>query len=408
MAAAAEPKKSHKLRNVLVITIVAGGGIAVYKFLTGNKPTETAPAPTIAAAEAARPRAKADAVKDKRGRRRRQGKACRGNAADAVGSAAKSAGEKAKDVASDVKDKAADVKDAVADKVEDLKDAVADKADDVKDAGDKLADAKGDVKDAAGRRRMQSRRRRRAAHDTCAGGTHLDPGGGADRTTRCARRRRAPQAGATGPSHGKKLLRLEVRNAQTPIEKKPEWIKTRLRTGPEYLQMQSLVRREGLHTVCQEAGCPNIFECWEDREATFLIGGDQCTRRCDFCLIDTGKPERTRPGRAAPGRRVDPDDGSELRDHHRGHPGRPARTRVPGSTPRRFGRSTRWATKTGVEILTPDFSGKADLLRRSSTPSPRCSHTIWRPCRGSSSGSGRRSGTTAHWTSSPRRARPGW
>ena len=47
---------------------------------------------------------------------------------------------------------------------------------------------------------------------------------------------------------------------------------------------------EGLHTVCQEAGCPNIFECWEDREATFLIGGDQCTRRCDFCQIDTGKP----------------------------------------------------------------------------------------------------------------------
>ena len=49
-------------------------------------------------------------------------------------------------------------------------------------------------------------------------------------------------------------------------------------------------RSEGLHTVCEEAGCPNIFECWEDREATFLIGGDQCTRRCDFCQIDTGKP----------------------------------------------------------------------------------------------------------------------
>jgi lipoyl synthase len=89
---------------------------------------------------------------------------------------------------------------------------------------------------------------------------------------------------------GRKLLRLEVRNAQTPIEKKPEWIKTRLRTGPEYTELKSLVRREGLHTVCEEAGCPNIYECWEDREATFLIGGDQCTRRCDFCQIDTGKP----------------------------------------------------------------------------------------------------------------------
>jgi lipoic acid synthetase len=86
------------------------------------------------------------------------------------------------------------------------------------------------------------------------------------------------------------MLRLEARNSQVPIERKPPWIKTRLRTGPAYTQLKDLVRREGLHTVCEEAGCPNIFECWEDREATFLIGGDQCTRRCDFCQIDTGKP----------------------------------------------------------------------------------------------------------------------
>src|SRR5690348_5355507 len=89
---------------------------------------------------------------------------------------------------------------------------------------------------------------------------------------------------------GRKLLRLEVRNSQVPIERKPEWSKTRLKTGPEYTELKSQVRREGLHTVCEEAGCPNIYECWEDREATCLIGGDQCTRRCDFCQIDTGKP----------------------------------------------------------------------------------------------------------------------
>jgi lipoyl synthase len=89
---------------------------------------------------------------------------------------------------------------------------------------------------------------------------------------------------------GRRLLRLEARNSQTPIERKPPWIKTRLRTGPAYLELKDLVKREGLHTVCEEAGCPNIFECWEDREATFLIGGDQCTRRCDFCQIATGKP----------------------------------------------------------------------------------------------------------------------
>ena len=87
------------------------------------------------------------------------------------------------------------------------------------------------------------------------------------------------------------MLRVEARNSQVPIEKKPPWIKTRLRTGPEYTELKNLVRREGLHTVCEEAGCPNIFECWEDREATFLIGGDQCTRRCDFCQIGTGRPQ---------------------------------------------------------------------------------------------------------------------
>jgi lipoic acid synthetase len=86
------------------------------------------------------------------------------------------------------------------------------------------------------------------------------------------------------------MLRVEARNAQVPIEKKPDWIKTRATMGPEYNELRSLVRTGGLHTVCEEAGCPNIYECWEDREATFLIGGDQCTRRCDFCQIDTGKP----------------------------------------------------------------------------------------------------------------------
>ncbi len=90
---------------------------------------------------------------------------------------------------------------------------------------------------------------------------------------------------------GRRLLRIEQRNTETPIERKPEWIKTRAKMGPEYKALQSLVKSEGLHTVCQAAGCPNIYECWEDREATFLIGGDQCTRRCDFCQIDTGKPQ---------------------------------------------------------------------------------------------------------------------
>jgi lipoic acid synthetase len=158
------------------------------------------------------------------------------------------------------------------------------------------------------------------------------------------------------------MLRLEIRNSQTPIERKPSWIKTKATMGPEYRELQSLVKREGLHTVCQEAGCPNIYECWEDREATFLIGGDHCTRRCDFCLIDTGKPEpldvdeprRVAESVQAMGLRYAtvtgvtrddlPDEGAWLY----AQTVRAIRQLNPG---------------TGVEILTPDFSARADLLQ---------------------------------------------
>jgi lipoate synthase len=157
------------------------------------------------------------------------------------------------------------------------------------------------------------------------------------------------------------LLRIEARNAATPIERKPEWIKTRARMGPEYTELKALVAREGLHTVCQEAGCPNIYECWEDREATFLIGGDQCTRRCDFCQIDTGRPlplDRDEPRRVAASvqamglryatitgvARDDLEDGGAwlyaetVRQIHQVNPG------------------------TGVELLAPDFNAVPELL----------------------------------------------
>ena len=161
---------------------------------------------------------------------------------------------------------------------------------------------------------------------------------------------------------GRKLLRIEARNASVPIERKPEWIKTRAKMGPEYTQLRSLVASEGLHTVCQEAACPNIFECWEDKEATFLIGGERCTRRCDFCNIDTGKPEPVdidEPRRVAEsvqtmglkyatitgGTRDDLDDegawlySETIRKVQELNPG------------------------TGVEMLAPDFSGNPELLR---------------------------------------------
>ena len=160
---------------------------------------------------------------------------------------------------------------------------------------------------------------------------------------------------------GRKMIRIEARNAQTPIERKPDWIKTRANMGPEYTRLRSLVKSEGLHTVCQEAACPNIFECWEDKEATFLIGGDKCTRRCDFCNIDTGKPDpldREEPRKVAESvkamglayatitgvTRDDlPDEGAWLyaetiRQVHELNPG------------------------CGVEMLAPDFHAKSELL----------------------------------------------
>ena len=160
---------------------------------------------------------------------------------------------------------------------------------------------------------------------------------------------------------GRRMLRVEARNAQTPIERKPEWIRTTAKMGPEYTKLNAMVKSGGLHTVCQEAACPNIFECWEDKEATFLIGGEQCTRRCDFCQIDTGKPQdldRDEPRRVAESvqqmglryatitgvARDDlPDGGAWLYAEtitmvHRLNPG------------------------TGVEILVPDFDGVPDLV----------------------------------------------
>ncbi|MCC3274362.1 MULTISPECIES: lipoyl synthase [unclassified Arthrobacter] len=160
---------------------------------------------------------------------------------------------------------------------------------------------------------------------------------------------------------GRRLLRIEQRNAAVPVERKPEWIKAKVNMGPEFVELKKQVKKEGLHTVCEEAGCPNIFECWEDREATFLIGGSECTRRCDFCQIDTGKPsalDRMEPLKVARSvqqmnlryatvtgvARDDLEDegvwlyAETIRKIHELNPG------------------------TGVEILIPDFSGKVEHI----------------------------------------------
>ena len=160
---------------------------------------------------------------------------------------------------------------------------------------------------------------------------------------------------------GRRLLRVEAKNAETPIERKPGWIKTTAKMGPNYRDLQQIVTTGDLHTVCQEAGCPNIYECWEDRESTFLIGGDKCTRRCDFCQIESAKPDGYDPAEplrvAASVKKMGlryatvtgvcrddlPDEGAWLyaetiRQIHAVNPG------------------------VGVEMLAPDFTGKPELL----------------------------------------------
>jgi lipoic acid synthetase len=157
------------------------------------------------------------------------------------------------------------------------------------------------------------------------------------------------------------MLRIEARNAETPIEKKPEWIRTKATMGPEYRDLKNLVQGGNLHTVCEEAGCPNIFECWEDREATFLIGGEQCTRRCDFCQIDTGKPaalDRDEPRRVAESVRQMGLKYSTITGV--------ARDDLPDGGAWLYAETVRAIHElnptTGVENLIPDFNGIPELL----------------------------------------------
>ncbi|MGN6413304.1 lipoyl synthase [Flexivirga sp.] len=160
---------------------------------------------------------------------------------------------------------------------------------------------------------------------------------------------------------GRKMLRVEARNAETPIERKPAWIRTTAKMGPAYTGLHQMVKSQGLHTVCQEAGCPNIFECWEDREATFLIGGDVCTRRCDFCDIATGRPtelDMDEPRRVAESIR-------EMDLRYCTVTG-VARDDQPDGAARLYAETIRAIHElnphTGVEILPPDFGAKPELV----------------------------------------------
>ena len=177
-------------------------------------------------------------------------------------------------------------------------------------------------------------------------------------------------------------------------ERKPPWLKVRLRNGPNATELKDLMRGLDLHTVCEEAMCPNIHECWEDREATFLILGDRCTRRCGFCDVMTAKPDHVdadEPARIAEAvarmglrfvvltgvARDDLADGG-ARDLGRD----------------RASRETRRCPAPGSRCCRATSRAGNATSRRCSRRSPTSSPTTSRPFAGSTAASGRRSGTT--------------
>ncbi|MGZ3409929.1 MAG: lipoyl synthase [Xanthobacteraceae bacterium] len=160
------------------------------------------------------------------------------------------------------------------------------------------------------------------------------------------------------PRHPEKAHR-----ADTPVLKKPDWIRVKAPVTQGYLATRDIVRENGLHTVCEEAGCPNIGECWEKKHATFLIMGDTCTRACSFCNVKTGLPgalDAAEPVNVAEATvklglahvvvtSVDRDDLADGGADHFAKVITEIRARCPTTT---------------IEILTPDFLRKDGALER--------------------------------------------
>ena len=155
----------------------------------------------------------------------------------------------------------------------------------------------------------------------------------------------------------------KINNLINPIKKKPNWIRTKILDTQNYFKTKEVINKQNLHTVCQEANCPNISECWSKKHATFMIMGDTCTRACAFCNVKTGKPtflDHLEPLKIAQATKdlnlkhvvitsVDRDD---LEDGGASH----------------FSKvilETRKINKnTTIEVLTPDFLRKGDAYRK--------------------------------------------
>ena len=146
--------------------------------------------------------------------------------------------------------------------------------------------------------------------------------------------------------------------------RRPEWLKVRVQHGENFTELRSIMRERGLHTVCEEASCPNIYECWEAREATFLLGGDLCTRRCGFCDVMTAKPQP-----------LDPEEPAKIAEAVRLMGLRFAVITGVARDDRDDAASGHWAATIeavrsalpdcGIEVLIPDFKGRKESPRAS-------------------------------------------
>ncbi len=145
--------------------------------------------------------------------------------------------------------------------------------------------------------------------------------------------------------------------------RKPSWLKVKAPGGPNYVQIKTMMRELGLHTVCEEARCPNVGECWEHKAATFMILGDVCTRNCTYCAVSHGTPKAFDPLEPSPAGRGGGPDGSSARGDHLGGPRRSCRTAAPRLSPAASPRSGSRLPETSVEVLIPDFKGSERALQ---------------------------------------------
>ena len=155
----------------------------------------------------------------------------------------------------------------------------------------------------------------------------------------------------------------KIKNPISPIKKKPKWIRSKLINSKEFFLTKTVVNKSNLVTVCQEANCPNITECWSKRHATFMIMGDTCTRACAFCDVKTGKPEKLDPFedikianavqklslRHVVITSVDRDDLDDGGSNHFKKVVETTRKKNPNTT---------------IEVLTPDFLRKGDSYKK--------------------------------------------